>query len=150
VAGTLRRLTLRSEILPKLPHLGACHELGVAIGKMRRLRCLSLRLFQDGRSYQAVGRGTAASGGCPPLFELRLDGVRENADCLVSEPSLIVPSVGNLHIWVGPTGEDALLLCCRLVQVGYKHRFTHSLYTQTHSSCMMAVLEAGEIHAVAW
>jgi hypothetical protein len=62
VGGTLRRLTLAAAWGgPDLP-AGARYELGVAIGKLRRLRYLHLNIFRDGRDYMAVGRGVAASG----------------------------------------------------------------------------------------
>jgi hypothetical protein len=71
VAGTLQRLTIKSTDSAEQPD-EACYELGAAIGKLRRLRYLSLRLSEDGRSYHAVARGLAASGGCPELFELHV------------------------------------------------------------------------------
>jgi hypothetical protein len=73
-----------------------------------------------------LGRGLAASGGCPELFEVEVRDVERHLDWLTCEPSasLTVPSVRNLHI-IGAcsTEEEALLLCCGLVQMGYKHRF---------------------------
>jgi hypothetical protein len=35
-----------------------------------------LELFSDGRDYHAVGRGLAASGGCPELFEVEVTDSR--------------------------------------------------------------------------
>jgi hypothetical protein len=64
----------------------------------------------------------ADSGGCPNVFELHVDKVTKNRDCLTS---LIVPSVRSLKIttgWGMEEEEEALLLCCGLVQMGYKHR----------------------------
>jgi hypothetical protein len=145
VAGTLRRLALRSIRKPEPPPVVACHELGVAIGKLRRLRYLSLCLSGDGRSYQAAGRGLAASGGCPPLFELHLDGAGRDIDRIVYEPSLIVPTVRHLHVWGGGTevGEEALVVCCGLVQMGYKHHFTHNFHQYRFPyACLLAVLKA--------
>jgi hypothetical protein len=97
VAGTLRRLSIHFYAPPDLCD-EVSYELGVAIGKMRHLTHLSLSLSENGRSYQAMGRGMAASGGCPPLFELEVYGVKENAILLACEPSLIVPSVRELHV----------------------------------------------------
>jgi hypothetical protein len=151
VAGTLKKLSLgrtSKEVVPaevchevctaigKLPRLrnlslylgnglpaGASYELGAAIGNLRRLRCLILHLFDGGRDYQAMGQGMAASGGCPELFKVRLAGVSENIDRLTYEPSVIAPSVRELEFEGGRGSEDeALLLCCGLVQMGYKHR----------------------------
>jgi hypothetical protein len=151
VAATLRRLRLHF-YGPAEPSAVACHELGVAIGKLRCLRYLSLDLFKDGRAHQAVGRGLAASGGCPPLFELRLCGVEQNTDCL------IVPSVRRLFIGGAPTGEEALLLYCGLVQMGYKHRLSvyfnptlkPPLCGPLADECMTAVLQTGGITRLAW
>jgi hypothetical protein len=72
VAGTLRRLTLKSGILHEHLPAAVCHRLGVAIGKVQRLTYLSLDVPMDGRSYQAVEQGLVASGGCPPLLKLHL------------------------------------------------------------------------------
>jgi hypothetical protein len=72
VAGTLTRLTLNARQGVE-PAEGACHELGTAIGKLRRLRYLHLDLFSDGRDYAEMARGVAASGGCPELFRLSID-----------------------------------------------------------------------------
>jgi hypothetical protein len=101
---------------------GAAYELGTAIGKLRRLTYLHLNLLKDGLDYRAVGGGLAASGGLPGLFELRLTGVERNLDCLTDEPSLIVPAVRRLCLDALCTEEDALLLYCGLVQVGYKYQ----------------------------
>jgi hypothetical protein len=144
VAGTLRRLTLEDLALSDAPPSTACHQLGVAIGKMRHLCHLSLRLSQDGRAYQDVGRGLAASGGCPPLFELHLNEVRQNIGCLTAEPSLILPSVRSLHISGGlrNKGDDATVLLCALVQMGYKYGLTTELdVDQNYKSCLAAIVK---------
>jgi hypothetical protein len=94
----------------------------VAIGKLRRLTYLSLRLCDDGRGYEAMGRGLAASGGCPLLSELRLDDVKSNIDWLLWEPSLIVPSVHRLTVSYQSrhyTDAEGLLFCCGLVRTGF-------------------------------
>jgi hypothetical protein len=120
VGGTLRRLTLTGS-WGDGPPAGACYELGAAIGKLPRLRHLRLDLPADGRHGHDVGRGMAASGGCPELFQVRLQGLKINVDCIAYEPSLIVPSVRNLVVGGRGTEEEALLLCCGLVQAGYRH-----------------------------
>jgi hypothetical protein len=140
------------------PSDAVCHELGVAIGKMRRLKYLSLRLFHDGRFYHLMGRGLAASGGCPPLLELELVDVSQNLDHLAFEPSLIVPSVRSLVLWGSASEKEALVLGCGLVQLGYKHRlmanFTdaaapiHRAFgISPAGACFTAVLQSGGISA---
>jgi hypothetical protein len=46
---------------------GLEYEWGGAVGKLRRLRSLTLRVGDDGRAYHAFARGLAASGGHRPL-----------------------------------------------------------------------------------
>jgi hypothetical protein len=136
IAGTLRRLTLIISMRAD-PPIGACYELGAAIGKLRRLRYLNLSLSNDGRAYHAVGRGMAASGGCPELFEVFITGPSKNLDCLTHEPSLIVPSVRELAIYANGTEEEALLLCCGLVQMGCtKYRLTLDMRDQEITCCL--------------
>jgi hypothetical protein len=123
VAGTLRQLHL--DAFPDHGpdrgwSPGACYEVGAAIGKLRCLRYLDLKLFSDGREYAAVGRGLAASGGCPALSRVVVDKVARNVEWLSFAPSLIVPSVEYVSIRGRGTEEEVLLLCCGLVQAGYK------------------------------
>jgi hypothetical protein len=75
------------------------------MGKLRRLTYLSLQVSEDGRFYQAVGRGVLPRGLPPgPLIELHLNQVMRNLGCLALEPSLmILPRVRNLHISAGDT-----------------------------------------------
>jgi hypothetical protein len=149
VAGTLRRLTLDDGTQSDYLNSPACHELGLNIGKMRRLSYLSLRLSPDGKSYEDIGGGLAASGGCPPLFELHLDGVKRNMGPLAYEPSLIVPSVRSLHISGGVRweGVEALMLYCELVQMGYKYGLTTEL-DETYKSCLAAIVKARSLFYV--
>jgi hypothetical protein len=158
VAGTLNRLILSGQIIPggrgdDLP-AGACYELGAAIGKLRRLRYLKLDLFTDGRAYYAVGRGLAASEGSPKLATLKLLQLQINLDWVTYEPSLIVPSVRDLVIHGRCTEEEALLLCCGLVQAGYRSRICNDLHSSDDrpsrfpssvSACMRAIEGAGGI-----
>jgi hypothetical protein len=125
VAGTLEWLEIEDFGAFHPVVNGAAYKLGAAIGKLRRLKVLHLDLQGDGdgRTYHAVGRGIAASGGCPELRYLRTAHVIRNMDWLIREPSLIVPSVRDLCLEDGRCTEDeALLLCCGLVQMGYKYR----------------------------
>jgi hypothetical protein len=100
MAGTLRRLAVGDVSADSCdPPPAVLHQLGVAIGKLRRLRYLHLYLFGDGRSYRQVGRGLAASEvRCPELFHLRLSGERSNFDMMAYEPALIVPSVRDFQV----------------------------------------------------
>jgi hypothetical protein len=124
VAGTLRRLTLTGGCSQDNGGMlrSARQRLGAAIGKLRRLRYLKLDLFTDAWDHHAMGEGLASSGGCPELLRLELHGIRENIVRITGEPSLIVPSVRDLSISGRCTKEEALMLCCALVQGGYKHR----------------------------
>jgi hypothetical protein len=154
VAGTLKRLTLLGGTVDGLP-AGACHELGAAIGKLRRLSYFHLEVFKDGADCHAVGRGLAASGGCPELFELEVSGIEKNVERLTHEPSLIVPSVRSLSIMscLG-TEEEMLLLCCGLVQVGYKHGLQMLLHgpgfkdlSSSLLACMRVIVRGGGMNA---
>jgi hypothetical protein len=97
----------------------------------------------------------AASGGCPELFEVVLDRVPKNTDQLTLQPSLVVPSVRNVWIDARLTEEAALLLCCGLVQMGYKHGLTTHLQapggkylSSSAYSCMRATLGGGGMKAI--
>jgi hypothetical protein len=102
-----------------------------------------------------VGRGMAASGGCPELFTLAVWGAERNLEWLTYEPSLIVPSVRVLKLLdVCGTEEELLLLCCGLVQVGYKHclqtllRDTDgNIFPSSVLDCMRAIVCAGGMNA---
>jgi hypothetical protein len=86
VAGTLRRLTLQDESESHSPHSATCHELGVAIGKMRRLTYLSLRLTRDGKScLPRRGAGPGGIGGLPTAARAAPER---------SQPECGVPRVG--------------------------------------------------------
>jgi hypothetical protein len=121
VAGTLTHLHLNAPDDAAWV-VGAGHELGVAVGKLRRLKDLALGLSSDGRVYHAVAQGLAASGGngTPPL----LWRVRVVSDvCSVPDllSSLLLPSV---RVFVSShtiSSQGALLTACALRRVGYKH-----------------------------
>jgi hypothetical protein len=121
VGGTLRRLTLKGH---EVKGERACHGLGAAIGKLRRLRSLHLGLPRDGKTCHRIARGLAASGGCPELLELKLGALSSDVELLTYEPSLIAPTVRDLRLGdVHCTDEEALLVCCGLAKLGYKLRF---------------------------
>jgi hypothetical protein len=151
VAGTLRKLTLYCAWRRDSGDFRANYELGAAVGKLSRLRYLKLAVASDGRAYHALGRGMAASGGCPQLHHVCLFGLMKNVHWLTSTPNLFVPSVRELFIGANSCpGEEALLLCCGLVQTGYKHwvgmTFLYSPngeYTPSVLDCMRAILRGG-------
>jgi hypothetical protein len=128
VAGTLTHLYL---VHGWLIHgeVGMGYELGVALGKLRRLKDLALNLSADGRIYHAVVQGLAASGGerpLPLLWRLRV-GIHQplyhNIDLLAS---LLLPSVrvfGTCH----SSREQTIVTACALRQAGYKHTWVVKL-----------------------
>jgi hypothetical protein len=98
------------------------YELGVAVGKLRRLKVLELGLSTSGRGYDAFVRGLAASGGdrppVPLLWRVRLLCEVHVDDHLVA--SLLLPSVrvffsSHLHT------KGARLAACAVRQAAYKH-----------------------------
>jgi hypothetical protein len=121
VAGTLTHLRLHKLRAWLNGGWEMGYELGVALGKLRRLRDLALDLSQDGRAYHAFAQGLAASGGdrpLPLLWRVRvLVHVTINADLLVS---LLLPSV-RVFRSRHDHNHGALLTACALRQAGYKH-----------------------------
>jgi hypothetical protein len=101
------------------------YELGVAVGQLRRLKDLALRLFDDGRGYHAVAQGLAARvEECPlPLLwrVSALSEVHSNADLLAS---LLLPSVRVFSCAFSVGGATVPVLTstvCALHQAGYKY-----------------------------
>jgi hypothetical protein len=71
VAGTLTYLHLERFCNWVGDEVEMGYELGVAVGKLQRLKDMGLNLFYlDGRAYQAFAQGLAASGGGRPLPRL--------------------------------------------------------------------------------
>jgi hypothetical protein len=126
VAGTLTHLYINKvdhdgEWLSDEVEVG--YELGIAVGKLRRLKDLVLRLSGDGRVYQAMAQGLAASGGdrpLPLLWRLGFFALQVNAHLVVA--SLQLPSVRVL-LSSQDTRRESLVMACALRQVGYKHIF---------------------------
>jgi hypothetical protein len=123
VAGTLTHLKLvtsSDESCTNEVKMG--YELGVAVGKLRRLKDLALALSEDGRVYHAFAQGLAASGADRPLPLLWRVGVdcalSENAELVVS---LLLPSVRVFRASPFDDTRSALLVACGLRQAGYKH-----------------------------
>jgi hypothetical protein len=122
VAGTLLHLNLAKDKHPESLHeeVDVGYELGVAVGKLRRLKDLALSLSEDGRAYHALAQGLVVSGGdrpLPLLWRVLLPrGVSYNADQVVS---LLLPSVRVFSSF--SYGRGGLMTACALRQAGYKH-----------------------------
>jgi hypothetical protein len=124
VAGTLTHLHLQDSMAAAwVPLPGVGYELGVAVGKLRRLKDLTLDLSQDGRAYHAVAQGLAAGGGERPLPLLwRVQVVPDIEADTELLTSLLLPSVRVFVVSSHMTGQRAaLLMACALQQAGYKH-----------------------------
>jgi hypothetical protein len=123
VAGTWTHLHLTGYT----PGEAVGYELGVALGKLRRLKDLVLGLWHDGRAFHAVAQGLAASGGdrpLPLLWRVKvLSPVDTNSDLLAS---LLLPSV-RVFVSFHHSGQAALLMACALRQAGYKHTWAPGL-----------------------
>jgi hypothetical protein len=146
VAGTLTHLDLvpwHHKWLDDLSPMDeeALHELGAAMGKLRRLKDLALDLSDDGRAYHALAQGLAASGGGRPLPLLWrvtvIPIIEQNADLLASLV-VVLPSV---EVFV--SSEDAeirelLLTACALRQAGYKHVWALVLEEERGEECSYA------------
>jgi hypothetical protein len=124
VAGTLTHLDLAMGVRqpgPPLHEVRVGYEVGVAVGKLRRLKDLALDLFDDGRVYHAVAQGLATSGGDRPLPLLwRLEvvpRVHAHADQVAS---LLLPSVG-VFMTSQWDMRQAVLMACGVRQAGYRH-----------------------------
>jgi hypothetical protein len=69
VAGTLTHLHLGKWVRDAWlgGKLETAFKVGMAVGKLRRLKDLALDLFRDGRAYHAVAQGLTVGGGARPL-----------------------------------------------------------------------------------
>jgi hypothetical protein len=125
VGGTLTQLVMQKvdcdNCVRDEVELG--HELGVAVGKLRRLKDLELTLSDDGRAYLALTQGLTVSGGncpLPVLWRVVLPlGVATNADLLAS---LLLPTV-RIFVAFHRDARTALLAACAVRQAGYKHTY---------------------------
>jgi hypothetical protein len=125
VAGTLTHLHLDNASAGWCctDGVGSGYELGVAAGKLRRLKDLALDLFRDGRAYHAFAQGLAASGGdrpLPVLWRVTVSSqVQVDADLVAS---LLLPSVRVfISSYYFSDHEAMLLTACALRLKGYKH-----------------------------
>jgi hypothetical protein len=127
-AGTLTHLHLekglRGDWVNHEEDVG--YELGVAVGKLRRLKDLALDLSEGGRAYHAFAQGLAASGGdrpLPLLWRVRVfSEVKTNADLLAS---LLLPSV-RVFCSSHANERSAVIMACALRQVSYEHTWSVS------------------------
>jgi hypothetical protein len=99
------------------------YELGVAMGKLRRLKDLALTISGgDGRAYDAVAQGLAATGGedpLPLLWRVVLPrGVETNGDLVAR---LVLPSVRVFASQCRYDAAPATLTACALRRIGYRH-----------------------------
>jgi hypothetical protein len=129
VAGTLTRLDLRVPAVGS-DEVDVLYEVGVAVGKLRQLKDLTLMLSGDGRAYHAVVQGLAASGGDRVLPLLwRVDvfmTVSSNVDLLAS---LLLQSV-RVFMSCHEDDQSALLMACALRQAGYKHTWALMVFNR--------------------
>jgi hypothetical protein len=121
VAGTLTHLDLEVSCADAwLTDGGVWYEVGLAMGKLRRLRGLALDLGRDGRAYYNVGEGMAAGGGDRPLPSLWrvsvISNVKTHADLLAS---LLLPRVEMFKSYHLCT-RAAVLIACAMRQKGYR------------------------------
>jgi hypothetical protein len=143
VAGTLTQLHL-AKTDSEWPKSGVevGYELGVAVGKLRRVKDLALELFNDGRAYHAMAQGLAASGGespLPLLWRLLLpEGVEVNTDQVASllRPSVRVFGTCNYN------RRAALLTACALRRAGYKHMWAIWWQRDDGPSCSARALSS--------
>jgi hypothetical protein len=131
VAGTLTHLRLEKwsdEGYWPSDEVDVAYELGVAVGKLRRLQNLTLDMSEDGRAYHAFSQGLTASGGdCPVPYLWRVGVTREIEAHAHMLASLLRPSVrvfGSSYLG----SQEPLLTACALRQAGYRHVWAvHSL-----------------------
>jgi hypothetical protein len=129
VAGTLTHLQLDKRCAGEWLSDGVDggYELGVAVGKLRRLKDLILDLSEDGRFYHVMAQGLASGGGRPLPLLWRLSvpfKVRVNGEQVVS---LLLPSVQMFVFSHYLDRQAALLMACSLRQVGYTHSWAVGL-----------------------
>jgi hypothetical protein len=126
VAGTLTHLGLTEEDGDWVGvEVDVGYELGVAVGKLQRLRELALEVFAGGRAYSAFSQGLAVSGGARPLplvWKVAVTVRTQSTSYLVT--SLLLPSVRVFRL-TSPFDDSraTLLFACALRQAGYKHTF---------------------------
>jgi hypothetical protein len=132
VAGTLTHLCLAHLCIGKSvdgekwfsPEADVEFEMGVAVGKLRRLEDLGLSLLGcEGRFYHAFAQGLTASGGGDPLpHQWRVMLPHSTGSGVRHVASLLLPSVREIFTSHCCYHRHALLsIACALRQIGYKH-----------------------------
>jgi hypothetical protein len=127
------------------------YEWGVAVGKLRRLKDLTLDLFGDGRAYHAMAQGMAASvGGCPlpPLWRvLILSSSYDNSDLLAS---LLLPSVRvfGADCFSTQTPRGALLIACAVRRAGYKFTLMLDRGSRKPAGAVRAIASCMVVYAI--
>jgi hypothetical protein len=124
VAGTLKTLSIPDMDLAAGGEAeGVLVQLGEAIGKLRRLEQLTLKVGGQGLSYYQVAQGIA-KGACPALRSLTCS-IDSGAAWLACRPSIILPSVQRLSVSfkcsnAGAGSAEPLALASALVGLGYR------------------------------
>jgi hypothetical protein len=102
VAPTLKDLTLhyplRDEGFDAAQEDGVLLQIGEAIGRLRLLETLDLKVGGQGHAYHLIGRGMGAAQGSCPLLRSLTCSIEEGAAWLACRPSIIVPSVQKLVV----------------------------------------------------
>jgi hypothetical protein len=125
VAGTLTYLSLIQwdfeDAVDGAEADGVLRQFGEAIGKLRRLENLNLRINRPGLDYHRLAQGMA-KGACPALHSLTIF-LRSGAAWLGGRPSIILPSVQALAVGFtrsASDGAEPLALACALTSLGYR------------------------------
>jgi hypothetical protein len=127
VADTLQTLQISVFDECELPR-DVLLQLGSAIGRLRRLHTLGLRLSESGGDYHTLARGMD-DGACPLLSSVEIR-VSRDAACLARRPSLIRPSVEVVMFTMPLDVGEVLLLCCGLLELRYRRVCIFELRTE--------------------
>jgi hypothetical protein len=123
VAGTLTHLHLKrlgNDTQWLSDEKDVWYQMGMAVGKLRRLTDLTLSLSHDGRVYDAFAQGLIVGGGGPPLpllSRVMVQGETANADRVTS---LLLPSVRVFSSYYFDA-RSAVLAACAVRDAGYEN-----------------------------
>jgi hypothetical protein len=127
VAGTLTHLHLEKYDTDEwlVDEVAVGYELGVAVGKLRRLEDLAFGMSEEGRAYPAVAQGLSAStGDCPLPGSCGSRCHRESSDAdLLTSVLTPLPSVRVFSSDHHYDDQSLLVTACALRQAGYKHNW---------------------------